>query len=102
MRCYQFNGYSQWFIKDKFKLPAPLHSFGAVFRYNRIIIIFGGYPNRNSVYYLDVSGDVGWVHSKFKLPKGDRFNALLMDKDTIHIMPFYSAANYHYICNILL
>ena len=87
-----------WDREDKFKLPLPLHSFGAVLYDGRIIIIFGG-DEEKKVYFLDLNDDEGWKESKFELPIGSAHHAVMMTNDTVHILPFYDD-KHHYIVEV--
>ena len=97
-----FNGYNQWYIKEAYRLPTTIHSFGAVLYDDRIVIIFGGFFQPDSynfirqskVYYLDITDEKGWVESEFELRNASSHSALLMDEDTVHILPFYDSQQY--------
>eukprot|EP01084_Bolivina_argentea_P216341 367570_1 len=92
----------KWTKKDQFKLPKRREAAGAVLYRDRVIIMFGGRtPKRESesLYYLDLKGINGWNKSKITLPKGGRYNAILMKNDKIHVLPYYSH-EHHYEINV--
>ena len=70
-----------------------IHSFGTVLYDNRIIIVFGvyGVVRQMKIYYLDIKDDKGWIESELELKTASSHNALMMDEDTVDILPFYDS-----------
>lgn len=75
-------------------MPATIYQFGYVLYKQRVIITFGGRDDTNecvdNIYYLDLlNKNDGWKESKLKCPKASTYNALLMNDEIVHIVPFY-------------
>ena len=52
------------------------------------------------VYYLDLDSDKGWIESDFRLPAAGISSVLMMDKETVYVLPFYSTHSNYYVIKI--
>eukprot|EP01084_Bolivina_argentea_P098475 176981_1 len=89
-----FNTIHIWQKLDKLILPRAIYQFGYVLYMNRVIITFGGRDETNecidNIFYLDLlNKNDGWKECKLKCPKPSTYNAVLMNNNTVHIIPFY-------------
>eukprot|EP01083_Nonionella_stella_P008898 25779_1 len=83
-----------WQKNERWRMPKAVYQFGYVMYKNRVIITFGGRDETNEtiddIFYLDLfNKSDGWKSSKLKCPKRSTYNAVLMEDDTVHIVPFY-------------
>ena len=92
-----------WYKNDAFTLPDKMRVFGYILYDDRIIITFGGdgyFTRINSVYYLDLNDDEGWVQSRVKLGKAGYYTALMMNENTIYVLPSFCGETEYYIIKI--
>ena len=83
-----------WTKHENWTMPKTIYQFGYVLYRERVIITFGGRDETNetidNIFYLDLlNKNDGWKESKLKCPKSSTYNALLMDDNIVHIVPFY-------------
>ena len=85
-----YDGYN-WYKNDIYKLPSKIRAFGHILYDDRVIIMFGGEEikvnNVNTIYYLDLNDTKGWIKSSFSLQKAGLYSVVMMDKDTIYVLP---------------
>eukprot|EP01084_Bolivina_argentea_P216141 367218_1 len=98
----------KWNKYENLKLPKKLCQFGYVLYNNRYIITFGGETCRDkaidSIYYMDLIGDMKWKMSTVQCPEAGYYHALIVNNKTVHIIPYYGTRTTHFcidICHIL-
>merc|ERR1712154_306599 len=88
---------SHWMNSENNKMMKKLSAFGYVLYDDRILIIFGGSTvddkKVDDIYYIDLMSkdkeSEGWKESTMKCPKSGDCQAVLVDDETIHIIPYY-------------
>lgn len=93
----------RWSLAPQYTLKQPLKGFGYI-HYGPFIVMFGGLMEDGNVcddiQILNLTTNCGWVQSSIKCPREGQYNAVLDDKQRIHLYGKWKCERSHFCLDV--